>query len=688
MNARTAAAPFEGLLAEAGRLLAASLDLDETLRTVARLAVPEFADWSAVDYVEPDGTVRQVSSGHEDPAKDALLLELRRRHRVLADRAEAEPIGALQVLSSGRPQVFTPASFDRVPTTSHAEDALWRSIGAVSWLIVPIRAGEQVVGALTFLTTQPDRIYDEGDFPVAAELGDRCGQALRNAQLYDEARSGAALLDTVFGAAPVGMALLDAELRTVLRNARLDDLGVAPDDELARSVLASGMTVSDVEARAGRRAFLTSYAPVEIAGRVLGVVVAIVETSERQQLLERTARMQTVTERLSAALTEAEVAEVIVREVMAATGASCGVLGLVAPGERALVVGHRFGIEGGPPGRLPLEAEAPMPAAARTAVPVLLHTREEWLQRYPAVPPRGDFEAFAAVPLLFEDAVSGVMGIGYPERRGFEAADVEMLLAIGRQGAQALERARLYEERAYVARTLQEGLLPRALPNIEGLELGVRYRPIGDGSEVGGDFYDVVPLNDGSWLAAVGDICGKGTGAAVLTGVVRSTIRALALNETDLEPVVRGVNEALLRENSPQALATVGCATLRREGDGVESCIATGGHPPPLVLRADGTVEMVDSGGPLLGVSGNPDLEIARIRLEPGDTLLLYTDGVIDARRAGRPAFGEERLRDALAAGAGLDVQGVLDVIDGAVRAYAAGPPRDDKALLAIRALG
>ena len=327
-----------------------------------------------------------------------------------------------------------------------------------------------------------------------------------------------------------------------------------------------------------------------------------------------------------------------------------------------------------------------MPIAARTAAPVLVGTRDEWLQRFPAMPPRTEFESFAAVPLLFEEGVSGVMGIGSAVPHRFSAPDIETLTAIGRQGAQALERARLYEERAYVAHTLQAGLLPRALPEIDGVELDVRYRPIGDGSEVGGDFYDVVPLNDGTWLATVGDICGKGTGAAVLTGVMRSTIRALALNVTDLEPMVRAVNEALLREESPQALASLGCATLRRDDDGVEVCVAAGGHPPPLILRADGEVEVVDATGPLLGVQSDPaaaDRAGAAGAGRPAAALHRRRH-----RRAPQRGAAVRRAAPAprLAAGAGRDAHGVLDIIDAAIRAYAPGPPRDDKALLAIRA--
>ena len=685
MAGHAASGPFEGLLAEAGRLLAASLDLEETLATIARLAVPELADWAAVDLVQRDGRLRQVSSGHEDPAKDALLLEVRRRHRARALMAGTTPAGVLEVLATGEPRILPPPAPADAPLESPAEEALYAAIGAVSLLVVPLRAGSEPVGAMSFLSTQPGRTYTEADFPVAAELADRCGQALRNAQLYDEAQSGRALLDTVVAAAPVGMSVLDIELSPVLVNARMEALDPPADTERLRQVIATGEAVSDVALRAAGRSYSASYAPVEVSGRVLGVITAVVETTERERLLERTERLQAVTERLSAALTEDAVADVILHAGLEATGGRCGVLGLAGAEPDALLVSHRLNIEGGPPGRLPLDLNAPMPEAARTGAPVLLHSRAEWLLRFPGLPPRGEFEAFAAVPLLFESGVAGVMGLGFPDVRSFDAGDVEMLVAIARQGAQALERARLYEERAYVARTLQAGLLPRALPEIEGLDVAVRYRPIGDGSEVGGDFYDVTALDDTGWLVTVGDICGKGTGAAVLTGVMRSTIRALALHEADVGALLEGVNAALLREDSPQALASMACATVRRTGSGFALRLAAGGHPPPLIRRRDGTVEVVDAGGPMLG--WQPELELTQVdaHLDGGDLLLLYTDGIIDARRDRGEPFGERRLHEALGAGAGRDAQGTLDLVDGAVRAHAPGPPRDDKALLAIR---
>jgi PAS domain S-box-containing protein len=838
VQAADAAQPSpDGLLTEAGRLLASSLDLDDTLRNIGALAVPELADWAAVDVLQPDGTLRQLSSGHGDPATDALLLELRERHR--RRPGSSPPAGVTHAIVARRPEIHSPAAPELLPFASTAEMRLWEQLRPVSFLVVPMEAEGRPLGALTFLATGDRRPYDEGDFPVALELADRCAQALRNAQAYTAAESSRVLLDALIDTAPVGMAFVDGDLRYVLINRHLaaingrsvaDHVGRTMDEVLGpsrseatllvRHVLQSGTALRDREIIDDEgKAFLASFAPVIGDEGTLGVVCAVVDTTERhraaaavatsearfralsesgvigvirgtgeqvsdaneaflsmlgytrsdlrrgefmwpaltperwrevdaqkyeelrtsghfapfekeylhrdgtcvpvligatmlpdqadewicfvvdlterraaerdrERLLDRTSRLQAVTEQLAAALTKDEVAEVIIQAGMAATGASCGVLGLRVE-DRALRIEHRYGMAGAAPSELPLDLGAPMPAAARAAEPVLLESRDDWLRRFPDVPPRGDFEAFAAVPLLFEGGVPGCMGLGFDDAGPFDAGDVDLLVAIARQGAQALERARLYEERVYVAQTLQAGLLPRALPHIRGLEVAVRYRPVGDGSEVGGDFYDLFALGDDAWMVAIGDVCGKGTEAAVLTGVVRSTIRALALAATDggeaaPDAVLRGVNAALMRESAPDALATAACAVLRETPDGFLVRLSAGGHPPALVLRAGGDVEPVDVGGRMLGVSVEPELATADVLLEPCDLLLLYTDGILDAR-AGRETFGEARLRESLAEAAGGAPATVLRRIDEAVRAFSPGRPRDDKALMALR---
>jgi PAS domain S-box-containing protein len=672
------------------------------------LAVPEFADWAAVDIVERDGTLRQLSSGHEDPLKDELLLAMRRRFRARMASGDMPLDGVSLAVRTGEPSLATVTDIDDTLLETDEERRLIAEMGMTSYLIVPLRLGERTIGAITLISTDPDRLYDDADLPVALELADRCAQAVANAQRYDEAQSARALLDTVFATAPVGLALIDTDLRFVLLNERMAIMSGRPvEQQLGRTmrdvypesgagaatierVLATGVPETEVEVVVDDRVFLGSYAPVALENRVLGVICAIVETTERhrvqadrERLYERAARLQTVAEQLSSALRKDEVAGVILREGTVATGACCAVLGL-RQGDQ-LSIGHRIGTAGGAPTLMPLTAGAPMPEAARTAAPVLLRSRVEWLERFPDVLPRGDFEAFVAMPLLFEDSTRGVMGLGFADPRDFDEADVEMLLAIARQGAQALERARLYEEREYVARTLQEGLLPRELPDIPGLDVAVRYRPIGEGTQVGGDFYDLFAVDEGCWLVAVGDVCGKGSEAAVQAGVVRNTIRALAVRESKPTEILTAVNEALLREPQAAALSTAACGTVCLDGAGpVIVRLSGGGHPPPLVLRASGEVEEVDIPGPMLGVAPDPTLVETELRLERGDTLLLYTDGVIDARQHSE-VFGEARLREAFAAGAGLDAAGMLETIDSAVRAFHPGPPRDDKALLAVR---
>src|SRR3712207_5369028 len=161
MAAPPAARPLEGLLAEAGRLLASSLELDETLRTVARLAVPEFADWAAVDLVEHDGSLRQLSSGHDDPAKDDLLLAMRRRLRAQIASGERAADGVTAAVQTGEPVVVQVTAGDPSLLDSDEERRLFAELDPTSYLIAPLRSDDRVLGALTLLLTGSSRRYDD-----------------------------------------------------------------------------------------------------------------------------------------------------------------------------------------------------------------------------------------------------------------------------------------------------------------------------------------------------------------------------------------------------------------------------------------------------------------------------------------------------------------------------------------------
>ena len=276
------------------------------------------------------------------------------------------------------------------------------------------------------------------------------------------------------------------------------------------------------------------------------------------------------------------------------------------------------------------------------------------------------------------------------QERQFFAADRAFLAALADQAAHALERARLFEERAYVARTLQEGLLPDRIADIPGLEIAVRYHSIADGGAVGGDFYDCFDISPGRWLVAVGDVAGKGTAAAVLTGLARHTLRAIALREERPEEMLRFLNEALRRQSSESAFCTVGCATLEpTESGGFQACLAAGGHPFPLLLRAGSAdAEEVVARGMLLGVEADPVLQPVSLTLDPGDTLVLYTDGVVDARAPTGEHFGEDRLRAAVDAAAGGSAEEVATAVDETVAAFEPGTQRDDRAIVVLRVRG
>jgi PAS domain S-box-containing protein len=297
-----------------------------------------------VDVVEADGSLRQLTSGHADPAKDELLLAMRARYRAAMERGDRPVDGVTHVIASGQALNVVVDAIDESLLEGADEGRLLAELAPSSYLIVPLVAEDAVIGAMTFLATG-GRTFAPDDLPVAAELAGRCSQAIRNAQLYDEAVSARVLLDTIFDTAPVGLCLIDTNLRFVLINERMaaingqsvdahlgrtleEQFGPAASTvtDILRGVIARGEAVTDIEILNRGRAFLASYAPVLAEDRVLGVISAVVETTERHRaqaerdrLLERTARLHEVTQRLSGALTKDEVADVILNAGMAAT---------------------------------------------------------------------------------------------------------------------------------------------------------------------------------------------------------------------------------------------------------------------------------------------------------------------------------------------------------------------------------
>ena len=268
--------------------------------------------------------------------------------------------------------------------------------------------------------------------------------------------------------------------------------------------------------------------------------------------------------------------------------------------------------------------------------------------------------------------------------RRFDERDVELAQELGRRCATAVDNARLYTERSYIARTLQESLLPVELPDIPGVEAAARFRPTGEGNEVGGDFYDMFETGDRGWTVVMGDVCGKGPDAAAVTALARYTLRAAAMRERLPSRSLAVLNEALLRQRDDRRFCTVAYAYFEKLDRGARVGVACGGHPLPLLLRADGTVETVGVPGTLLGVVPDPNLHDRTVTLEPGDALVFYTDGVIEGR-LDSAVLDERRLAELVATCAGAGADAIAARVEEAAVLSQGGRPRDDIAVLVLR---
>jgi PAS domain S-box-containing protein len=296
-----------------------------------------------------------------------------------------------------------------------------------------------------------------------------------------------------------------------------------------------------------------------------------------------------------------------------------------------------------------------------------------------------DSEVRVIVPLRARGRVVGALAAGFGELPAAERADTLTLLEeLGRRAALALDNARLYDDRTAVAQTLQRSLLPPDLPLIPGAQLAARYLAAGAGNEIGGDFYDCFATGAGDWALVIGDVCGKGAEAAAVTALARYTLRASVLHSRQPSVVLAELNEALLRQSLDYRFCTVLYASVSPTDGGAEAVLATGGHPLPLVLRADGTVEAAGAPGTLLGIVRVPEISEERVQLAPGDSLVLYTDGVVEA--SPRDAdLAPERLAALLAGMAGRDAGAVAEAIEHAALEVQDGRLRDDVAVVVLR---
>ena len=289
------------------------------------------------------------------------------------------------------------------------------------------------------------------------------------------------------------------------------------------------------------------------------------------------------------------------------------------------------------------------------------------------------------VPLVAHDRALGVIVFGAQHgSRGFTEEDLAFAQELADRAAIAVDNARLYGERSYVASTLQQALMPDNLPDVPGVELAARYCAAGEGNEVGGDFYDIYRAGESTWAVAIGDVRGKGPRAAAVTALTRYTLRAASLNESVPSRILATLNEAMLRQRSDDRFCTVAYASIEATATGVTMTLGVGGHPLPLLLRSDGTIERAGRPGTIIGLVEDPDIVDVRLDLKPGDSLVLFTDGVPEARSA-QGLFGEERLVELVSRSAGLDAGGLAERIEQEVLDFQGQSNSDDLAILVLR---
>ena len=599
---------------------------------------------------------------------------------------------------------------------------------------------------------------DDGLIGVAAVVVEVTGE--REARRAQE--SAVALLDAVFGAATVGIAVYDLEFRYRRVNAWLATLnGLRPEEHLGRrpselfgelgermeellgGVVASALPVvreisSTLHGRPHHReatVFPVRGASGEVSalGAVIRDVTAQHEAdAERARLLKDalTARAQAEAARVraEAARAEAESARkrneflaragdrlaVVTRDyeqtlqevarVAVPTVADWCTFALVEP--RGTL--RQVAVAGADPAderlaeqfgrRYPPQLDAPAGAGyvVRTGEhqliehigPELLESvalDEEHLALLRGLEPRSAL----TVPLKTRGSTIGALTLAFSRSgRTYGPDDVALAESLAVRAALAVENARLYSERSHIAQTLQRSLLPPALPAIEGLELAARYRAAGEQNEVGGDFYDAFRAADGVWTLVIGDVSGKGPEAAALTSLTRHTLRAAALRQMDPRENLELLNEMLWSQPdvSGRFCTVLYARVCPRAAGGAAITLATGGHLPPIVLRAGGRVERIQLRGAIVGGLKTPEFGDRDIVIEAGDLLLLFTDGVTEIRRGSDPNLGERALEQVLHDARGASAEEVVAAVEDEAVRLQGDDPRDDIALLAVKA--
>jgi serine phosphatase RsbU (regulator of sigma subunit)/anti-sigma regulatory factor (Ser/Thr protein kinase) len=459
------------------------------------------------------------------------------------------------------------------------------------------------------------------------------------------------------------------------------DLAAVHHEVLAEALaLAASPEEHQRAARAATEFAMESLSTFEMAQR------GFREAQEASRLdQQHTAQLRSLADAalaITAARTLDELAEIVTGDALEIVGAARAAASLRSADEPNLVRNTIAQLDG-PIQRAERRGMPPLHEwACEGGEVVRLNGRE--LDEHPfwsRVDPPDGTASWLAMPLVDRSGRNvGLFHLSDKRDGAFSRNDEAILVQLAQLFSVAIENLRLYQHEHEIAQTLQRSLLPPSLPEIPGVAVAARFRPAGAGDEVGGDFYDIFEMGRDRWGIAVGDICGKGAAAATVTALARYTLRATALHERTPSRILRVLNEALLRHAPDQRFCTIAYAAFEPARGRLE--FASGGHPPPLLLRG-GEVQSLGSSGTILGIMDEPPLDDTLVQLLPGDTVVFYTDGVTDAHAPQRQ-ISQEQLVAALRECEGQSPPEVAGHIESLALGGIEGPPRDDIAIVVI----
>ncbi|HEV3045810.1 MAG TPA: SpoIIE family protein phosphatase [Solirubrobacteraceae bacterium] len=721
------------LLVEAGAVVASSLDPAETMQRVANLTVPRLADLCAIDLLDEDGTITEVAVASAEPKLAPALEDLRRRHPL--DPDGEHPVA--RVIRSGQAELL--GELSQMALRSFAQGSeharFMVSHRYRSAAVAPLAARGRTLGTLSILRLGESEPLEEEDLELACELARRAAMAIDNARLFARARGVEQRLEAVLANVAEAITLSDRQGRTVFANqAAAELLGVGSPAELTRApagAIMSRFLVTDehgrelaLEQMPSRRLFAGERPEPLLVRNVVrssgeerwliarsspvydpdsGAIAYAVNVFEnitgvkRVQLAE--SFMAEASRVLASSLDYEHTLQRIARLAVPQLADWCAV-DVLEDGERI----RRVAVHHGDPRRIALAERLERGYHETLDRPRgLAEVIRSGRPRLYSGVDRAALAAFARdeqhlalleqvgardviiVPLAAPARTLGAITLVSAEsRRRLTSHELDVAVRLGRRAGTAVESARLYTERTRIARALEEALLPESLPEIPGLEIASRYRAAGELNDVGGDFYDVLPYGRERWLLVIGDVCGKGPRAAGVTALARHTLRTAAHLGQTPAGMLATLHEALRGQPPGRDLCTACLVAVELAGERVRLRLVLAGHPRPLLIDAEGGCGQVGVPGTLLGVVDPIALHETLVELAPGQTLLLYTDGLPEAGRA-TAQLDEQALLGLCAQARGRTLDGVLGRIEQLALERAGGRLRDDIALLAVR---